>query len=583
MASAVFNLPNWTEIVDVGSWRYYELIDAGYTPVDGPVVPSPDPYPQYLTAAELPGQLSGDTPTKTALDAAYARAAKGSNVARFIRRAQSGEPLTITGLGDSVMAGQTVTNPDTDGYMILLAADLATRFTNTVTQTNRAVGGRTLLTAHTFGDVASALTDAADLYLISFGKNDSQIYFNTQGGEYGPGYPRTYSIAAMERLVRRIRDRVPKADVVLILDNPYTTVSADNVLSLYHAEVERLAAQYGCELVDTHAAFKALGDFSALINADGVHPNTAGHRLMADTILEHFPADYTGPAIAPGRPARLATLLPGKVDASKGNGGYVVASSTSVTGLTFTKTGASWTGTAPHVATAAGDYIEYTFTGTELHVNMSLALADAPIFDVAVDGVTVKTGADPRLAGSSIDSYVPVALGLTAAAHTVKITLASGTLRINQAATLAGPGTDLIGDTVSVTVASASAQGLAIDTAGNATALVDVASIPLPAGWNAMDVTLTGFCRAYVQSTTTEKRTVKLLPKINGVIVQNLQSSVGAVPAGEFDFITFPVNHTHRGATAAVTFDLDIYMVSAVKTNTKADEWQIQAVCRRIA
>lgn len=53
MAQATFDLPGHREIVEVGTWRYWELIGGGHTPVIGPALPLPDPYPQYATDLEL--------------------------------------------------------------------------------------------------------------------------------------------------------------------------------------------------------------------------------------------------------------------------------------------------------------------------------------------------------------------------------------------------------------------------------------------------------------------------------------------------------------------------------------------------
>ncbi|WP_433675962.1 GDSL-type esterase/lipase family protein [Microbacterium gorillae] len=50
--------------------------------------------------------------------------------------------------------------------------------------------------------------------------------------------------------------------------------------------VRALAAEYGVPLVPLHATMNAAGT-AADLAPDGVHPNAAGHQLIADTWLAH--------------------------------------------------------------------------------------------------------------------------------------------------------------------------------------------------------------------------------------------------------------------------------------------------------
>ena len=46
--------------------------------------------------------------------------------------------------------------------------------------------------------------------------------------------------------------------------------------------VIRLADEYGIQLFDIRKPFLDLGDYSDYICADGMHPNAAGHKLIAN-------------------------------------------------------------------------------------------------------------------------------------------------------------------------------------------------------------------------------------------------------------------------------------------------------------
>src|SRR5690606_20393892 len=128
-----------------------------------------------------------------------------------------------------------------------------------------------------------------DLYVIGFGKNDQVADTPTFTGPSG-GYPLAASTAALERMVRLIRRDVPKADILLMSQNPYDPIgSALNAKQVaYDQRVREIAATYGCEFVDVYDAFADLGSFTSYM-AESTHPNKAGHRLIADTLLGHFP------------------------------------------------------------------------------------------------------------------------------------------------------------------------------------------------------------------------------------------------------------------------------------------------------
>lgn len=54
MASATFEFPDGhREVVGAPGRRYTELLAAGHTPLVGPVLPIPDPFPQYTTGGEV--------------------------------------------------------------------------------------------------------------------------------------------------------------------------------------------------------------------------------------------------------------------------------------------------------------------------------------------------------------------------------------------------------------------------------------------------------------------------------------------------------------------------------------------------
>lgn len=472
---------------------------------------------------------------------------RGANVARFIERARAGENLTITCLGDSILEGQTVTNPATDGAMILLAADLSTRYGITVTQTNRASSGYTALRAHINGNVATAIADAADLYIVSaFDKNDlgSDVY-----GVNAAGYPLAQSTAAVERIIRTIRGSVPKADIIVMSTNPYMAGSSSNPYQVTKDLAERRnAAAYGCEWVDVYGAFTALGDYSALM-ADTTHPNTAGHRLIADTILAHL-TDIPRAPVHPGAVATTGLHSPEAIDTAAGaNYGYVSNATPGAAGsVTYVTGGAGW---ASEVTTTAGAYVECTAAATELYVQISTTEADNTVVDIAIDGVTTQTDLNLSTTGGKKGTYwVPFAVGLSGAgaSHTLRLTLKSGTLRtfatgalLSKAATFTheSRSVTLFGTPATVTMTT-SYQDIGADTA-----------ISLPSGWTSMDIVFTGYLTVRNSGAMTAVRRFDYALRSDGTSINGTRQQNLHVAAATFIHGVLPLNGVKRGVTAS--------------------------------
>lgn len=58
---------------------------------------------------------------------------------------------------------------------------------------------------------------------------------------------------------------------------------------MYNRSLKELAEKFRLPLVDLRSAFKTKGDFSKLINEDGLHPTAAGYEAMADILHSAIP------------------------------------------------------------------------------------------------------------------------------------------------------------------------------------------------------------------------------------------------------------------------------------------------------
>lgn len=100
---------------------------------------------------------------------------------------------------------------------------------------------------------------------------------------YGHNQVSDGASAATWRLATAIEERWGKVDEVVILQNP-----SQNTRQLYSArsvgELQGFAARFGRPVIDVQGAFTKAGNLSALLG-DDVHPNPAGSRLWADTVI----------------------------------------------------------------------------------------------------------------------------------------------------------------------------------------------------------------------------------------------------------------------------------------------------------
>ncbi len=61
----------------------------------------------------------------------------------------------------------------------------------------------------------------------------------------------------------------------------------------YSAMITKVARKTKTRAIDVRGAFLGGSDFSALICKDGIHPNAAGHRLIAEAVLDYIAEDYS--------------------------------------------------------------------------------------------------------------------------------------------------------------------------------------------------------------------------------------------------------------------------------------------------
>lgn len=327
---------------------------------------------------------------------------RGKLIARTLYKMWSKQTVKIDVLGDSILATTTVGNaaggiPGTNDCMSLVKTDLQTRFGCTIALNNRATGGTTTY-VETVGQWANTLAAQPDLLIIGGGKND--IDQLAQAGNLKlQGQSVASAAGLLERQIAEIRQVLPNTDLILFIDNPYSSASTSNQYSRqWNAAARRVAAAYDVLVVDGYTWFANLsGGWDSLLY-DGTHPNVAGNRALADAFLANFPAEWT-PEMAQ---RQGASFLPhgvagsDRVNAPWTHSRLGLVTLNSIFAPTararFQKSG-SWTGSGPWTTSTAGDDFVATVPASDALIHLTLG-AGQGIVDIHVDGSPTWTNVD---------------------------------------------------------------------------------------------------------------------------------------------------------------------------------------------
>jgi len=207
--------------------------------------------------------------------------------------------LRIVTLGDSITRGTRPGVEESENFSSLLEAGLRADGLD-VEVTNCGIGGET--TTGALKRLDDIITLHPDYVIVMYGINDSII---EPGGEKS-ALTREKFGANLTEIVHRLRaagilpvlwTSSPMAPFGITKDYyadfpPYSTHEDINFLLVsFIAELKRVGEVEGVPVLDVNSAFLAKGEAEGSLEGyltDGMHPNPAGHRIIADMLIAFF-------------------------------------------------------------------------------------------------------------------------------------------------------------------------------------------------------------------------------------------------------------------------------------------------------
>ncbi len=174
---------------------------------------------------------------------------------------------TIIFFGDSLTAGYGLTNPAADSYPALIqerirAAGLAWRVVNAGLSGETTAGGQRRLDW--------TLRTPPDLFVLALGANDGLR-----------GISPALMRANLEEMIDRVRRRRPDARVVLAGMQMPPELGPEHAAAFARVFPE-VAKKTGATLIPF--LLEGVGGVAELNQGDRIHPNPAGHAVMAETV-----------------------------------------------------------------------------------------------------------------------------------------------------------------------------------------------------------------------------------------------------------------------------------------------------------
>lgn len=181
--------------------------------------------------------------------------------------AANGEPRTIVFFGDSLTAGYGLDNPGTDAYPALIqknidAKNLPWRVVNAGLSGETSSGG--------LRRVDWILRQPVDVFVLALGANDGLR-----------GISPELTRRNLQQIIDRVRSKYPEAKIV-VAGMQMPPALGDDYVRAFQAMFPAVARENDAALVPF--LLEGVGGQPKLNLDDQIHPNPAGHRVVASTV-----------------------------------------------------------------------------------------------------------------------------------------------------------------------------------------------------------------------------------------------------------------------------------------------------------
>lgn len=225
----------------------------------------------------------------------------------------------IFAFGDSVMKG-VVTVPETICKGTVKYKVAEDNFVNTCAQRlgvdieNRSRFGSTILNGLDCIERYFNQIENGDIVVLEFGGNDCNFDWKAIAAAPDDEHEPKLTLKQFAEAYNRVLDRLenigaipvllslPELDSQRFFDHVSAGLNRENILrwlegdvnnighwhEQYNLEVFKLAARRGIKLIDISSIFLRQRRLSDFLCEDGMHPNEAGHQLIADAILREL-------------------------------------------------------------------------------------------------------------------------------------------------------------------------------------------------------------------------------------------------------------------------------------------------------
>lgn len=195
---------------------------------------------------------------------------------KTIRMMEAGEPVRIIALGDSLTQGWMARK----GFLDFLSEMLKKKYPScNLSIINRGIPGDTA-EGGLFRLRSDVLDCDPDVVFIQFGLNDA--FSGVHPGRF-------------ENTVREIVERVRSdsdAEILIITSVPIAYERMDEIADDFYGRLEAVAERENLAIVRVHRYWMEKMEqgleIRSLVQADQVHPNVEGYRLMAEAIMGAF-------------------------------------------------------------------------------------------------------------------------------------------------------------------------------------------------------------------------------------------------------------------------------------------------------